>query len=65
MCLSCFSATFAQSPPSVPLPDGLQTISFDSPAVGRQMKFDIVLPPDYEQSDRRYPVLYLLHGYMQ
>lgn len=65
MCLSCFSATFAQSPPSAPLPDGLQTISFDSPAVGRRMKFDIVLPPDYEQSDRRYPVLYLLHGYMQ
>lgn len=47
------------------LPEGLQTVSFISPAVGRQMKFDIVLPPDYAESGERYPVLYLLHGYMQ
>jgi len=47
------------------LPDGLQTVSFFSPAVSRQMKFDIVLPPGYEASGERYPVLYLLHGYMQ
>ena len=47
------------------LPEGLQTVTFHSPAVGREMKFDIVLPPDYETSERRYPVLYLLHGYMQ
>lgn len=47
------------------LPDGLRTVSFFSPAVSRQMKFDIVLPPDYEETDVRYPVLYLLHGYMQ
>ncbi|OFE11231.1 hypothetical protein PHACT_15455 [Pseudohongiella acticola] len=46
-------------------PAGLQTVSFFSPAVARQMKFDIVLPPDYSESDSRYPVLYLLHGYMQ
>lgn len=48
-----------------PLPDGLQTVSFFSPAVDREMKFDIVLPSDYETSDKRYPVLYLLHGVMQ
>lgn len=47
------------------LPDGLQTVEFYSPAVDRQMKFDIVLPPGYEESGQRYPVLYLLHGYMQ
>jgi putative tributyrin esterase len=47
------------------LPEGLQTVSFYSPAVARQMKYDIVLPPDYADSDKRYPVLYLLHGYMQ
>lgn len=47
------------------LPDGLQTESFYSPAVDREMKYDIVLPPDYDTSERRYPVLYLLHGYMQ
>lgn len=48
-----------------PRPEGLVTIDFFSPAVNRQMKFDIVLPPDYEGSDRRYPVLYLLHGHLQ
>lgn len=50
---------------SPPVPEGLQTVSFYSPAVSRQMKFDIVLPPGYEESDQHYPVLYLLHGYMQ
>lgn len=25
-------------------------------------KYAIYLPPDYETSQRRYPVLYLLHG---
>tara|TARA_R100001377_G_scaffold22998_1_gene12409 strand:+ start:435 stop:1445 length:1011 start_codon:yes stop_codon:yes gene_type:complete len=48
-----------------PLPDGLQTVEFFSPAVQRTMKYDIVLPPDYEAGDKRYPVIYLLHGYMQ
>lgn len=52
-------------PMAAPIPDGLQTVEFYSPAVDRQMKFDIVLPPDYETSGQRYPVLYLLHGYMQ
>ena len=47
------------------LPEGLSTVEFFSPAVGRMMKFDIVLPPDYANSNERYPVLYLLHGYSQ
>ncbi|MDA8016124.1 MAG: alpha/beta hydrolase-fold protein [Thermoanaerobaculia bacterium] len=38
------------------------TRTFESPAVGRVMAFDVVLPVGYEDSDRRYPVLYLLHG---
>ena len=46
-------------------PEGLSTVEFFSPAVGRMMKFDIVLPPDYAESVERYPVLYLLHGYLQ
>lgn len=48
-----------------PLPEGLQTVEFYSPAVQRTMKYDIVLPPGYEDGDKHYPVLYLLHGYMQ
>lgn len=52
-------------PVAAPRPPGLQTVSFYSPAVDREMKFDIVLPPDYADSERRYPVLYLLHGHLQ
>mgnify|MGYP003873469825 CR=1 FL=1 len=65
--LLCCLAASAQNVvlPDAPLPDGLQTIEFYSPAVDRTMKFDIVLPPDYEESDQHFPVLYLLHGYMQ
>lgn len=30
---------------------------------GEEVKYSIYLPPGYETSDRKYPVLYLLHGY--
>ena len=43
----------------------LKTVEFSSPAVGRTMKYNILLPQDYETSTRRYPVLYLLHGLTQ
>ena len=52
-------------PVAAPIPPGLETVEFFSPAVDRRMKFDIVLPEGYYQSDAQYPVLYLLHGYMQ
>jgi len=55
----------AQQARPAPVPAGLETVSFYSPAVDRDMKFDIVLPPDYAESERRYPVLYLLHGHLQ
>jgi putative tributyrin esterase len=43
-----------------PLP--VKTVEFSSDAVGRKMKYNVVLPDKYEQSTDRYPVLYLLHG---
>ena len=52
-------------PFAAPIPEGLETVEFFSPAVNRNMKFDIVLPENYSQSTESYPVLYLLHGYMQ
>ena len=52
-------------PEAAPIPPGLETVEYYSPSVDRRMKFDIVLPEGYYQSDARYPVLYLLHGYMQ
>jgi S-formylglutathione hydrolase FrmB len=41
----------------------VQTVVFEAPSVGRTMRFSLVLPKDYDQSEKRYPVLYLLHGY--
>ena len=43
----------------------LKTVEYTSAAVGRTMKYNIVLPRNYETSSRRYPVLYLLHGLTQ
>lgn len=45
--------------------DALTTVEFYSPAVDRTMKYNIVLPYGYEDSDIEYPVLYLLHGLSQ
>lgn len=52
-------------PEPTPIPEGLETVEFFSSAVDRSMKFDIVLPAGYHDTELRYPVLYLLHGYMQ
>jgi enterochelin esterase-like enzyme len=37
-------------------------LSMTSKILDSQRKFAIYLPPDYETSERSYPVLYLLHG---
>lgn len=34
-----------------------------SSILGKEVTYTIYLPPDYNTSDRRYPVVYLLHGY--
>lgn len=36
--------------------------TFASTALGRTMPYYAYLPPGYEESGRRYPVLYMLHG---
>lgn len=38
------------------------TVDFDSPAVGRSQRYQIVLPDDYRTDAAPYSVLYLLHG---
>ena len=43
----------------------LRTVTFQSVAVDRTTKYNILLPRDYEESTERYPVLYLLHGLSQ
>ena len=40
----------------------VKTVDFEAPSVGRTMRYNIILPKDYEKSEKRYPTLYLLHG---
>lgn len=56
MCV-CFNFTgFAQS-------ITLESLSFPSKKLGKEVAYSIYLPSDYKTSERKYPVLYLLHGY--
>ena len=34
-----------------------------STILSKDVRYSVYLPPDYETSDRKYPVVYLLHGY--
>ena len=40
----------------------LREESFESAALGRSMKYRVLLPEEYATTLQRYPVLYLLHG---
>jgi S-formylglutathione hydrolase FrmB len=40
----------------------IRDAAYQSAALGRAMKYRILLPAGYDRSARRYPVLYLLHG---
>lgn len=41
----------------------IESLEFTSKLVSYPVEYSIYLPPDYETSERSYPVLYLLHGY--
>ena len=41
----------------------MQDRVFQSESLGRQMHYRVLLPKGYFESDRYYPVLYLLHGW--
>jgi S-formylglutathione hydrolase FrmB len=60
LALLATSSTLAQS---IPPPDPVRTVEFAAKSVGRAMKYNLVLPPNYSARADRYPVLYLLHGY--
>jgi putative tributyrin esterase len=40
----------------------VESSSFASAALGRSIKYRVILPEDYAVTERRYPTLYLLHG---
>ncbi len=41
----------------------LESLEFESKLVSYPVEYSVYLPPDYETSNRSYPILYLLHGY--
>lgn len=41
----------------------LEGLKLSSSVLGRDVAYAVYLPPDYATSTRRYPVVYLLHGY--
>jgi enterochelin esterase-like enzyme len=40
-----------------------ESLKVKSNTLGKDVEYSIYLPADYETSNRKYPVLYLLHGY--
>ncbi|MBN9384247.1 MAG: esterase family protein [Chitinophagaceae bacterium] len=51
-------SSFAQRPGKV-----IEQKVLNSAILGKDVKYTIYLPPDYETSERTYPIVYLLHGY--
>lgn len=41
----------------------MESVKFQSAALNQSTEITIYLPPDYQSSERNYPVVYLLHGY--
>lgn len=52
-----FISSFAQSGKVI------ESLKFTSNLLDYPVEYSVYLPPDYETSERSYPVLYLLHGY--
>jgi predicted alpha/beta superfamily hydrolase len=59
--LTFFAVLFASSE-SLAQSRTARTIRIQSHAIGAERTFAVLLPPDYESSATRYPVVYLLHG---
>ncbi len=53
----CTFSLFAQSGKVI------ESLEFESKLVSYPVEYSVYLPPDYETSNRSYPILYLLHGY--
>jgi putative tributyrin esterase len=56
--------THAQNSSAAISPSGCVTRGFTAAHLnGAEVKFNVILPHDYATGDRRFPVLYLLHGF--
>src|ERR1700760_3556789 len=57
-CLLFIAPAFAQNHGKV-----IEEQTMKSATMKRNVRYSIYLPPDYDASQRTYPVVYLLHGY--
>lgn len=57
-CMGLFTVASAQNMGKV-----IEQKTIKSSILGKDVKYTIYLPADYERSERTYPVVYLLHGY--
>jgi enterochelin esterase-like enzyme len=57
---TCGPQALAQAPPKGKVLEGR---TLKSAILGREVRYTLYLPPDYDLNERRYPVTYLLHGY--
>ncbi len=62
MALAAWAAVSAPAQDAVAQGQALEGLKLPSSILGRAVDFAVYLPPDYAQSTRRYPVVYLLHG---
>ena len=63
-CGSCSKHRKLPDVDPVPLPRYNTGITFSSKVLGLTVTYDILLPADYnDNKDKRYPVVYCLHGY--
>ena len=60
LCFSFLNAAFAQ-----PIGKVIEQKSIKSTIMGKEVNYSIYLPYDYAQSERSYPVVYLLHDWRQ
>lgn len=43
----------------------LRIVAFEALSIGHETKYMILLPDGYDDSEQRYPVIYMLHGFSQ
>jgi enterochelin esterase-like enzyme len=58
-----FAILLYQSAMAQPMGKIIQEKTVKSTILNRNVNYTLYLPADYEQSQRSYPVVYLLHGY--
>ncbi len=60
---AAYASDADRSAPFFPRGQVLEGLSISSKLMGQDVNFAVYLPPDYSISTRKYPVVYLLHGY--